>query len=70
MQVHPKADFNIVKNIEFPWPVADMIIQHHERMNGFGYPNGLKGEEILLETKILRVDTCLRLFKDKGFRFD
>lgn len=43
----------IVKEIEFPWPVARIILQHHERLDGSGYPVGLKGDEILLEAKIL-----------------
>ena len=41
--------------IEFPWPVAQAILQHHERLNGSGYPSGLKGEEIVLEARILAV---------------
>jgi PAS domain S-box-containing protein/putative nucleotidyltransferase with HDIG domain len=55
IQVHPEAGYNIVKDIEFPWPIAKMIRQHHERINGSGYPQGLKGEEIIPETKILSV---------------
>jgi HD-GYP domain-containing protein (c-di-GMP phosphodiesterase class II) len=97
-----------MKNIEFPWRLADMILQHHERMDGSGYPAGLKGEEILLESRILAVadvveamsshrpyraslgveaaleeieanrgrlydplvvEACLRLFREKNFRF-
>jgi putative nucleotidyltransferase with HDIG domain len=52
---HPKIAYDIVKSIEFPWPVAEIIYQHHERLNGSGYPRGLKDEEILPETKILIV---------------
>jgi len=55
IQSHCQEAYNILKNIEFPWPVAEIILQHHERINGSGYPNGLKGEEILLEAKILSV---------------
>jgi len=55
IQVHPEAGYNIVKDIEFPWPIADMIMQHHERMDGSGYPKGLKGGEILLDARILAV---------------
>ena len=55
IQIHPEAGYNIVKDIEFPWPIATIILQHHERMNGSGYPKGLKGEEILPETRILSV---------------
>ena len=50
---HPKVGYEILKRIEFPWPIADIVFQHHERMNGSGYPLGLSGEEILLEARIL-----------------
>ena len=52
---HPQAGHEILKNIEFPYPIADIVIQHHERMDGSGYPAGLKGEEIVIEAKILAV---------------
>lgn len=52
---HPKAGYDILKNVDFPWPVADIAHQHHERMDGSGYPRGLKGEEILLEARITAV---------------
>ncbi|MEE8597115.1 MAG: HD domain-containing phosphohydrolase [bacterium] len=52
---HPKIAYDIVKSIEFPWPVAEIIYQHHERLNGSGYPRGLRDGEILPETKILIV---------------
>jgi PAS domain S-box-containing protein/putative nucleotidyltransferase with HDIG domain len=55
MKVHPQVSYNILKRIEFPWPVAEIVLQHHERLNGTGYPRGLKGEEILLEARILAV---------------
>ncbi|MBU2622049.1 MAG: PAS domain S-box protein, partial [Proteobacteria bacterium] len=55
IKIHPEAGYNIVKDIDFPWPIATMIVQHHERTNGSGYPKGLKGEVILLETRILSV---------------
>jgi len=55
IQSHPKVGYDIVQDIEFSWPIAQMILQHHERLNGSGYPNGLKGEEILLEARILAV---------------
>ena len=44
-----------MKEIHFPWPVAEIVLQHHERLNGSGYPRGLKGDEIRIETKILAV---------------
>ncbi len=109
MKVHPDIGYDILKNIEFPWPVAKIVRQHHERLDGSGYPDGLTGDKILLEARILAVadvveamgshrpyrpsrgikkaleeistnkgilydadvvDVCLKLFKEKGFRFE
>ncbi|MBI5606004.1 MAG: HD domain-containing protein, partial [Deltaproteobacteria bacterium] len=55
IKIHPQTGYDILKEIEFPWPIARMVLEHHERMNGSGYPQGLKGEEILLESRILAV---------------
>jgi len=55
IKMHPVYGANIVKDIEFPWDVSKIILQHHERLDGSGYPNSLKGEEIILEAKILSV---------------
>ena len=55
VQGHAQASYDILKNVEFPWPVADIALQHHERMDGSGYPQGLNGEAILLEARILAV---------------
>jgi len=52
---HAPASADILRDVEFPWPVAKIILQHHERLDGSGYPAGLKGEEILLEARILAV---------------
>ena len=52
---HVQAGYDILKQVDFPWPLADIILQHHERMDGSGYPNGLKQEEILLPARILSV---------------
>jgi putative nucleotidyltransferase with HDIG domain len=52
---HPQVGYNILKNIEFPWDIARMVLQHHEKMDGSGYPQGLSGEDILLEARILTV---------------
>ena len=52
---HSQYSFDILKNIEFPWPVAEVVYQHHERMDGSGYPRGLKGDEICLKARILAV---------------
>ncbi len=106
---HPLNGYEILKNIEFPGPVRKIVLQHHERMDGSGYPNGLKGNEIMLEARILAVadvveamsshrpyrpalgidkaleeieknkgilydqkvaNVCVRLFKEKGFKFE
>ncbi len=52
---HPEAGFNVLKDVDFPWPVAQVALQHHERIDGSGYPAGLKGEHILLEARITAV---------------
>lgn len=52
---HPQASHDVLKDVEFPWPVAEVALQHHERMDGSGYPRGLKGDEILLEARIMAV---------------
>lgn len=109
IKTHAQVGHDILKTIEFPWPIAKIVLQHHERINGSGYPYGLKGEEILLEAKILAVadvleamathrpyrpaltveesleeisnnrgilydpevvDICLKLFKEKKFKFE
>ena len=105
---HSQIGSDILKSIDFSWPVVKIILQHHERIDGSGYPRGLKGDEILLEAKIICVadvveamsshrpyrpalgidkaleeifknknilydpevvDICLKLFKEKGFKF-
>ena len=55
IRVHSQIGYDILKNIDFPWPIAEMVLQHHERLNGSGYPHGLVGQEILLEAKIIGV---------------
>jgi len=55
IRIHPQVGYDLVKHIPFPWPVAEYILQHHERLDGSGYPHGLKGDEIHLESKILSV---------------
>jgi len=52
---HAKVGYDILKELEFPWPIAQIVFQHHERMDGSGYPQGLTGEDILLEARILGV---------------
>jgi len=109
IRFHAQAGYDILKGIEFPWPLAEIVYQHHERMDGSGYPRNLKGEEICIEARILAVadvveamasnrpyrpalgidaalkeieknrgtlydeavvDTCLRLFWEKGFKLE
>ena len=106
---HSQIGYDILKSIDFPFPIAQIILQHHEKINGSGYPNKLKGDEILLEAKIIGVadvveamssfrpyrpalgidvaleeisqnkgilydpkvvDICLKLFKEKSFKFE
>lgn len=109
IQKHSQVGYDILKEIKFPWPVPEIVLQHHERMLGDGYPQGLSGEDILMEARILAVadvveamyshrphrpalgiekalqeirqnrgflydpivvDTCLKLFLEKGFKFE
>jgi len=106
---HPKIGYDILRKIDFPWPLAEFILQHHERRDGSGYPKGLKGDNILMEARILGVadvveamsshrpyrpalgidkaleeisknkgilydpevvNACLKIFKEKGFKFE
>ncbi len=108
MKSHPEVGCKILSNIDFTFPIAKAVFQHHERINGSGYPNGLKGSEIITEAKILGVadvvesmashrpyrpalgidkaleeisekrgilydpdvvDACIRVFKEKKFKF-
>ncbi len=55
IKVHSQAGYDILKEIDFPWPIAQMVLQHHERLDGSGYPTGLKAQDILLEVRILMV---------------
>jgi len=55
IKTHSKVGYEILKTIDFPWPVAQIVLQHHERMDGSGYPNGLTGKDILLMARILAV---------------
>jgi PAS domain S-box-containing protein len=55
IRVHPQAGYDILKDIEFPWAIGQIILQHHERMNGSGYPQGLKGDQVCFEARIVAV---------------
>ena len=109
IKAHSQVGYDILKPIEFPWPIEKIVLQHHERLDGSGYPQGLKGDKILPEAKILGVadvveamsshrpyrpalgidaaleeisqnkgilydpevvDICLKLFKEKEFKFE
>jgi response regulator RpfG family c-di-GMP phosphodiesterase len=106
---HARQGYEILKDVESPWPLAEIVYQHHERMDGSGYPGNLKGDNILIEARILAVadvvesmashrpyrpglgidaaleeieknkgllydshavDTCLKLFREKGYQLD
>jgi len=69
IQTHSKAGYEIIKEIEFPWPVALMILQHHGRLDGTGYPGGLKGDGIIPEARIIAVaDTVEAMSSHRPYR--
>jgi PAS domain S-box-containing protein len=55
IKAHPEEGFRVVSSIDFPWPIADMVLQHHERLDGSGYPAGLAGDEICEGARIVAV---------------
>ncbi|MBN2144421.1 MAG: HD domain-containing protein, partial [Candidatus Aureabacteria bacterium] len=55
VKLHPEIGHEILSSIEFPWPITRIILEHHERIDGSGYPRGIKGRDMLLESKILSV---------------
>jgi PAS domain S-box-containing protein/putative nucleotidyltransferase with HDIG domain len=55
VKAHPQVGYEVLKEIDFPYPVAEAVLQHHERIDGSGYPAGLKGDEIIIEAKIIAV---------------
>ncbi len=66
---HPQVGYDILKEIEFPWPIAQIVLQHHEKMDGSGYPLGYEGEEILLEARILAVaDVVEAMSSERPYR--
>ncbi len=66
---HPQIGYDILKKVDFKWPLADIVIQHHERLNGKGYPQGLEETEILLEAKIIAVaDVVEAISKARPYR--
>jgi PAS domain S-box-containing protein len=109
IKVHPQSGYDILKDAELPYPIAEIVLQHHERLDGSGYPQGLKDDQILLEARVISVadvveaiashrpyrpargidaaleeieknkgilydarvvEACLRLFREKGFKFE
>ncbi|MBW2674408.1 MAG: PAS domain S-box protein, partial [Deltaproteobacteria bacterium] len=69
IKTHPEAGFNILKNIEFMYPVAQIVRQHHEKMNGSGYPWGLRGDDILIESRVITVaDVVEAMATDRPYR--
>ncbi len=69
IQDHPRVAFDILKNVEFDWPIARIVVQHHERLDGSGYPDGISGEDILLEARILAVaDVVEAMCTDRPYR--
>jgi HD-GYP domain-containing protein (c-di-GMP phosphodiesterase class II) len=55
IKLHPQSGYDILKDIDFPSPIARMVLEHHERLDGSGYPNGLTGKDLLVESRILAV---------------
>ncbi len=55
MKEHPETGYKILKDVDYPWPIAQAVYQHHERMDGSGYPRGLSGDNIILEARIIGV---------------
>ena len=66
---HPLTGYDILKHVEFPWPIAEIIYQHHERLDGSGYPRGLKGDDVLLEARIIALaDVVEAMASHRPFR--
>jgi putative two-component system response regulator len=69
IKTHPRIGYDILKTIEFPWPVEQIVLQHHERENGTGYPQGLDKNEIIIEAKIIAVsDVVEAMASDRPYR--
>jgi putative two-component system response regulator len=66
---HTRSAYEMLKDLPYPWPIAKIILQHHENIDGSGYPDGLKGNEIFLEARILRVaDTVVSMLSHRSYR--
>lgn len=69
IRLHAQAGYEILKDVAFPWPVALVALQHHERLDGSGYPQALKGDQIVLEAKIVAVaDVLDAMTHDRPYR--
>lgn len=69
LKAHPQISYDLLKDVEFPWPIAEITLQHHERIDGSGYPRGLRDHEILLEAKIISVaDTVEAMVSHRPYR--
>ncbi len=69
LKTHPRAGWELLKEVPFPWDIGDMVLCHHERSDGSGYPSGLKGEEIPLGARILTVaDVAEAMMSDRSYR--
>lgn len=69
IKTHAQVGYDIIKDVKFPWPIADAILQHHERLDGSGYPNALKKKEICIEAKVLAVaDVVDAMSSDRPYR--
>lgn len=69
IKMHPQLGYDILKKIEFPWPIAQIVLQHHERVDGSGYPSGLTQKEILIEAQIVMIaDTVEAMSSHRPYR--
>jgi len=69
IKMHPTVGYEVLCGIDFPWPVAEAVYQHHERLDGSGYPRGLAGEQIILEARILAVgDAVEAIASERPYR--
>jgi PAS domain S-box-containing protein/putative nucleotidyltransferase with HDIG domain len=69
IKIHSQAGYDILKDSQLPYPVAEIVLQHHERLDGSGYPQGLKGDQILLEAQIMAVaDTVEAMASHRPYR--
>jgi HD-GYP domain-containing protein (c-di-GMP phosphodiesterase class II) len=70
LREHPQNGYDILKEIDFPWPVAEAVLQHQERTDGSGYPRGLKGDAIGQEARVVAVaDVTVAMLSDRPYRY-